>query len=467
MKHKSLFLGVFLGLVAAGMVFATGGQQSAAASGKKIVKIWSNMRADEVYVRAQIAKYNAENPDNIEAQLTINGDNAGQILDLALQTGGIDAPDIMLSFGTPNAEYERQGQYVDINPLADADFLKLYGDQKIENINVINGKWYGPGVTTSTWRLFYNKDIFRRVGLSEPPTTMPQLVEYAKKITDTLKGEGIYGFAANMMSSGQSRGMWPISVRSFGHYAGLNYATGKYDFTEWYDMIMAYKQLLSPEIAFPGCEALGIDPLRAQFAQGKIGMYFSFIHAEPGVYATQFPTTVDWGAAQVPTMDGTIRGAQNFSSDTGPAWLINAKTNNTEASWKVMKNLLLSLPFLVGEYEAGLIIPIVPAVVAAAKPSKVYAENPILLPTATDAVWPPSIIGTVAIDGPNWVDITSEIIYSNYSETQVRNLLRDLTDRYNRSLQEALDRGEAKQYIYANIDPLHPSNAVATQVLGK
>lgn len=37
----------------------------------------------------------------------------------------------------------------------------------------------------------------------------------------------------------------------------------------------------------PGVESLDIDPLRAQFAEGKIGMYMSY-SSEPGVYKNQF-----------------------------------------------------------------------------------------------------------------------------------------------------------------------------------
>ena len=63
--------------------------------------------------------------------------------------------------------------------------------------------------------------------------------------------------------------------------------------------------------AFPGCESLDIDPLRSQFANGKIGMYISWTHSDPA-YESQFPTTEDWDGAQLPTIDGTVKGSQHM-----------------------------------------------------------------------------------------------------------------------------------------------------------
>ena len=66
--------------------------------------------------------------------------------------------------------------------------------------------------------------------------------------------------------------------------------------------------MLSEECAFPGCESLDIDPLRTQFAAGKIGMYFSYSAAEPGVYENQFPMdSSKWNAAPIPTVGGKSR----------------------------------------------------------------------------------------------------------------------------------------------------------------
>ncbi|WP_049894928.1 type 2 periplasmic-binding domain-containing protein [Paenibacillus antibioticophila] len=58
----------------------------------------------------------------------------------------------------------------------------------------------------------------------------------------------------------------------------------------------------------PGSESLDIDPLRAQFAQVKSGMYFNH-SVKPSVYKTQFPTDIRWAEAMQPTIDGKQNGA--------------------------------------------------------------------------------------------------------------------------------------------------------------
>ncbi|MGO4375401.1 extracellular solute-binding protein [Paenibacillus sp. MCAF20] len=98
-------------------------------------------------------------------------------------------------------------------------------------------------------------------------------------------------------------------------------------------IIEAFKQIKDDGSMLPGVESLDIDPLRAQFAEGKIGMYLSF-SAEAGVYTSQFPAKIDWAAAPVPSIDGSFNGASGF---LGGQWLaLSSKTKKKEAAWKFM-----------------------------------------------------------------------------------------------------------------------------------
>ena len=111
---------------------------------------------------------------------------------------------------------------------------------------------------------------------------------------------------------------------------GYDFEKGEYDFTTWADELKLWTELLSDECAFPGCESLDIDPLRTQFAAGKIGMYMSYSHAEPGVYANQFPMDSDkWDCAPIPTAGGKELGQQYFSGTS--SYLLNAKLDIMKA----------------------------------------------------------------------------------------------------------------------------------------
>ena len=193
---------------------------------------------------------------------------------------------------------------------------------------------------TESFILFYNKEIFDRVGIENPPETLEEMVEDAKLITSELAGEGIYGFAENMKSasSGLNRSMIVGLQSETGAPMGYDFEKGEYDFTTWADELKLWTELLSDECAFPGCESLDIDPLRTQFAAGKIGMYMSYSHAEPGVYANQFPMDSDkWDCAPIPTVGGKKLGKQYFSGTSG--YLLNAKSENLEKAYQVYHDI--------------------------------------------------------------------------------------------------------------------------------
>jgi multiple sugar transport system substrate-binding protein len=285
------------------------------------------------------------------------------------------------------------------------------------------------------------------------------MVEYAKLITDRLKGEGIYGYAQNMkgVDSALSRSLGA----SIANYAPpYNIGTGKYDFVAGYDCVKLWKQLLSPEIAFPGCESLDIDPLRAQFADGKIGMYFSYSHAEPGVYTTQFPTTVDWGTALPPVPGGKIRAVTTYGPGTG--WLIVAKSKNIPAAWKVLHDLFYSPQYIIDYYNNDLGVPFYSQIVKQLDPKSRFVWDPAL--TVVPEHDKPGLVyqkGTWSREGPNEWAVYAEIIYGNYTDAQAIARLQDLTDRTNKGWQEAQDRGELKVTLYRNYDPMDPQSAVA------
>ncbi|GJM75724.1 hypothetical protein HMSSN036_79400 [Paenibacillus macerans] len=93
---------------------------------------------------------------------------------------------------------------------------------------------------------------------------------------------------------------------------GFNFQTGQFDFTVYKEVLQALHQIKADGSMLPGSESLDIDPLRAQFAQGKIGMYFNH-SVEPSVYKTQFPTEIRWAAAMPPTLDGQQTGPIKLS----------------------------------------------------------------------------------------------------------------------------------------------------------
>lgn len=227
---------------------------------KTTVTIWSKDRHDAEYVQKKIDEYNATNTDNIEVVYQLYTDNYIQAVDMAVQNG--EVPDVLVYQEQVFSKYYLNGQYADLNQFLTDEEKAYFADVIIDGYNQYDGNLYFIPTTGTTCRLFYNKEIFDRVGITEPPTTLEQVVEYAKKITAELGDEGIYGFAQNMKSasSALNRSLMVGMQREAGLVYGFDFAKGEYDFMPYAEALKLWTELLSEECAFPGCEVPGHRP---------------------------------------------------------------------------------------------------------------------------------------------------------------------------------------------------------------
>lgn len=425
---------------------------------KTVITIWSKDRHDADYVQKKVDEYNETNTDNIEVNYQLYTDNYVQAIDMAVQSG--EMPDILVYQEQMFDKYVGEGQWADLYEFMDDDMKDYFKDVIYEGYNELDGKLYFIPTTGTTCRLFYNTEIFERVGIENPPETLEEMVEDAKLITSELSGEGIYGFAENMKSasSGLSRSMTVGLQRETGTQLGYDFAKGEYDFTTWADELALWTELLSDECAFPGCESLDIDPLRTQFAAGKIGMYMSYSHAEPGVYANQFPMDSDkWDCAPIPTVGGKEVGKQYFSATS--SYVLNAQSENLETAYKVYHDIFTTEDYLVGYYEGGYGVSIIPSVLEKAEPSEDFKNKKWLqINTDTDALLPKpphnAFTSGMIVEGEDLYK-TCESIY--YGGADIESTLQDLTDRYNKAYQEAIENGTGYEIKIENYDPMNPT----------
>lgn len=422
-----------------------------------VITVWSKDRHDATYVQEKIDEYNANNTDNIRVDYQIYSDNYIQAVDMAIQSD--ELPDILVQHDQIFTKYVDDGQWANLYDFMDEEMKSYFEAAIFPGYNELGGKLYFVPTTGTTCRLFYNKEIFERIGIETPPATLEEMVEDARLITSQLSGEGIYGFAQNMKSasSGLSRSMAIALQRETGLVHGYDFAKGEYDFTGWADELKLWKELLSEDCAFPGCESLDIDPLRTQFAAGKIGMYFSYTHAEPGVYQNQFPMdTEKWDCAPIPTVGGKEVGKQSFTGTTG--YLLNAKSPNLEKAFQVYKDIFANEEYLIGYYEGGFAVSIIPGVIEKAQPSADYQNKEWLLVGDSDALLPAAphsaFASGMVVEGED-IYKTCESIY--YGDADVESTLQDLTDRYNKAYQDAIQNGTGYEIRIEGYDPMNPT----------
>ena len=94
------------------------------------------------------------------------------------------APDIIDVQGGLWLEYASKGGLVDITPFLerDTDFTGELYPEFLKSWQ-FEGKNYGVPFYISKTLLFYNKLMFKKAGLSGPPTSFDQLLEYAAKLS--------------------------------------------------------------------------------------------------------------------------------------------------------------------------------------------------------------------------------------------------------------------------------------------
>ena len=377
---------------------------------KTVITVWSGGRHDAEFIQKKVQEYNDTNTDNIQVVYEIYSDNYTQAVDIAFQSG--ETPDIFAYTEDIYNKYLNAGKFADLTPFMDDQFKETFQPCIVEGVNADNGVVRYIPTGCACCRLFYNKTLFDELGL-EVPKNLEEMVECAKTITEQKSKDGIYGFAQNLNSNSSAlkRSLIPMAENSIGIKYGYDFGKGAFDFTGYRVMLEGWRQLM--DYAFPGCEALDIDSLRAQFADGKIGMYFSYNHAEPGVYTNQFPMTeYEWGCAEIPVPEGVARGAQDYEAQF--AYLLNADGPAIEQAWKAYTSIFADLDFLTEYYEQGFGVSVVPAVLERAKAGEAYQKNPSLLLLDSDIIWPDTpdekYSDVLIVEGLNFYDTFGELI---------------------------------------------------------
>ena len=440
------------------------GSKSATASADTSVKtkitVWAANRQDIDYVQSAIADYNKTNPNGVEIDYSVYTDNYVQALQLAYSTDA--APDLMCDSGTFFITYVNKGYFLPLNKYLTSSYKARFGDDAfLKGINVINGKIYSLPAIVTTPRLIVNEDVFKQAGISSYPASMTDLVNDANIISSKLKSQGVYGFAGNLKSPSQFVARTLVQILELSGNPireGYNLKTAKYDFTPYKPILKAFNQIFTSDAAFPGCEALDIDPLRAQFANGKIGMYISWSHGEPGVYKNQFPTKVNWTMASLPTIDGKVKSTQDIN--LADRWFyVNGHTKNPEKAFKALQ-FFYSDNYLKGYYENGLSIVNVPSVLKVAKTPDVVQRMPLVQMTKSDAVWPNIPTGVTPEGTDYYTTFVKLILTKNETDAQYDSTLKDLNTRYNNGLQDAVSNGQTEKIQYKDFDPAAPTKVL-------
>lgn len=425
-----------------------GGTDDTNQPGVKDIVIWTGGRADAVFTEAKLKEYNESHPET-NVKMEVYMEDYASTLELAFASK--QAPDIFQVINNAQYYVERD-MLLPLDEYITDDMKERMGSlYNLDQVNTVDGKTYTLARHGVTYRLIYNKDIFEKVGLAGPPATVEELVEYSRRITEWGKKDGIYGFAMQLKMPGAvgERVIDQIGYRNC--ISAYDYKKGTYNFSVMNPVLEPLRTMYQEQIMFPGVEGLGTDPMRTQFAAGKIGMYIhgnweSTLFKEDG----QFPAQCNWGVTTIPGIGTDIPVGKTDIKNAGKSWGIAATSKNPKEAWDYME-YILSEDYLTQWHESGQGTVIVPSILEKAKSPEIIGVKEFDMTEELDMVWPvsPDKAG-LKLEGKSAYDVYAAIILG---AVDMEEGLNDLTKRYNEALDVSEKDGILTRSIIPNFDP--------------
>ena len=440
--------GMSLALCAA-MAMGTIGVVPAMADDVTTITYWVNDRHDSEYMTEMVEKYNKENTDNIYIDMQIITDDYENMISLAY-TGGT-APDIIGQSVTLK-NFVDNDMLVPLNDYIDADeeYQKVNEpyEHAYEGLNYMDGNlyWVYSGMRSGV-RIEYNKDLLEKSGYTEIPKTLDEYIDMAKKITEDGNGE-YYGIGFTSSSPFERQLEMMAQVSGIYYY---DYANGKFDFSGYKEILEKGKRFIDEEIAYP--DQQGVDNMRALFAEGEFALWGN-ASQEAGVFTSQLPIEdFEWGVAEVPSLDGEIKGALQTTPSKG--YVIMSSSEHPDEAWKVIQ-YFQSEEFLKGYLENGYCLPITSYMDEKIDKSKIgrLADFSLL---DYESVYP--AVPTINLTGDDYRTVMWNAIMGY---VDVDDAIEDLNTRYNEAYDADIESGSVKRLVIEDYDPLHPSDGTAT-----
>lgn len=434
---------------AAGAASETGETEAAASGDKTVVEVWTNDRHDQEYVQQMVDKYNAENTDNIQINMTVITEDYGNMLALAYSGG--TAPDVIGTSGdiTLN-QFADTGIVIPLNEYIDQDeeyqkIIEPY-EHQYEGLNAKDGNIYFvySGMRSGV-RVQYNKQLLEKSGYTEIPKTLDEYIAMANKITED--GAGQY-YGIGFTSASPFERLLEMSAQVSGIYF-YDYVNGKFDFSGYKPILEKGRELV--KAAYP--DQQGVDNMRALFTQGSFALW-SNASQEAGVFTEQLPITdFEWGVAEVPSLDGEIKGALQITPSKGYGMISTA--DDKEAAWKVIR-FFQSEEFLKGYLEKGYNLPISTYMDSVIDKSKIgRLADFSMLDYESVYPTPPS----VNIQGDDYRTVLWNAVMGY---VDIDEAINDLNTRYNTALDADVASGTVKRLVIKDYDPLHPNDGTMT-----
>jgi len=342
-------------LVIVVMLAACGGEEAGPVSetpgatpsaGPVEINIWhSEPAANEETLKSMIARFNASQ-NEVKVKPVFQGSPDDVMTKLMASTGSGQVPAIVFTMETYIQRLIDSGFVTPLQDFVDREDYDLSDlDERSVQSYTVEGNLWGMPYNVDIPLLYYNKVVFREVGLDpeRPPQTLEELREYSQKI---LKRDA----SGNVERSGVSLSitLWTEQIfaqqgdllldMSNGHDGRVTKVlfdddTGRRFFQWWHDMVeegLAFNVGRNPSGAD---NYLAVATKRAAMTFGYAGALRSLVSAlEKGVEG------VEIGVGPVP---GFADGTGSTLLLAHGLWIMNQRPQEEqEAAWKFIKYLM-------------------------------------------------------------------------------------------------------------------------------
>ncbi len=288
-----------------GMVFAGGSSESSA---RRPVVIWYDGTEAESFSRLE-PEFEALYPDiDLQIEIIPYENLSNQELVACQSSSG---PDVMWQSYAWTNSFARMGLLQSFTPyLEQSDAIDLENDFNPVTLELgtVDGEIYGLPWSVEAMSLVYNKDMFREAGLDpeDPPENWAEMIEYAKKLTRDLNGDGIidqYGFAVNGSAPGNC---WfrfvPDLWAAGGNITNDDMTEATLDTPEGLEALKYYTEFLTVHKVAPESSVTNNSGNnRTLFINERVAMY---IDGQAGVRTVQSESDIDVGITLWPGKDG-------------------------------------------------------------------------------------------------------------------------------------------------------------------
>ncbi len=307
---------------------------------KSTVKLtlWTHQRHMADVIKELIAEFNATTGrrKGIEVSMRILGDDSWNLFQEAQRNA--EGPDLYSSgFITGYSDPFKAKAQMWFDNFPDFKQWKRQWPSWywIEGLTTHWGHVFAIPAQVFNSRLIYNRDLFRTAGLdpNRPPRSYQELCEYAQKITAGKRG--CFGFAYCGAESWPMEWMPSQWAEANGDPAYWDWKHGRWALKGYGRVFQLLLDLNKDGSLFPGTATLTNEALRAQFAEGRIGMFMGELW-DVSVLNVQFPAKCDWGVAPIPTYDGNFHGKSRAMMIAG-LWNINGLSRHKFEAWEVVK----------------------------------------------------------------------------------------------------------------------------------